>query len=259
MRINCSSALILMAHARLSPAPLPPASWKPWPNLWCWMKPASEHLRVRFPETQEHLCKWNMPAKGFGSWVWLGTSILETVPCPVSVLSQGPGASPPPCAACPYAGCISLEKLWRITPTGMAICPLTDIAWALQAHQDRILKHLVHYITALWWMDFTRACPLGRTNYVQLVSMGHGIQISRDQQTASCYIVFPAEDTLLLQLKALHSESTGVHSARLKDILKYVFFKFNINKPAPKVKTNWQTKVKNKPQLPRVALKQLLF
>lgn len=97
---------------------------------------------------------------------WLGTSILETVPCPVSVLSQGPGASPPPCDACPYAGCISLEKLWRITPTGMAICPLTDIAWALQAHQDRILKHLVHYITALWWMDFTRACPLGRTNYV---------------------------------------------------------------------------------------------
>lgn len=89
--------------------------------------------------------------------------------------------------------------------------------------------------------------------------MGHGIQISRDQQTASCYIVFPAEDTLLLQLKALHSESTGVHSARLKDVLKYVFFKFNINKPAPKVKTNWQTKVKNKPQLPRVALKRLLF
>lgn len=88
--------------------------------------------------------------------------------------------------------------------------------------------------------------------------MGHGIQISRDQQTASCYIVFPAEDTLLLQLKALHSESTGVHSGRLKDILKYVFFQIRY-KPAPKVKTNWQTKVKNKPQLPQVPLKWLLF
>lgn len=126
-----------------------------------------------FPEVQEHLCKWNVPGQDFGSWMFPVSRDQHYENCnthciPLScqrALLRAQRQSPP-CDACPYAWCISLEKLWRITPTGMTICPLTDIAWTLQVHEDRILKHLVHYITALWWMGFTRFCPICRTNYI---------------------------------------------------------------------------------------------
>lgn len=108
--------------------------------------------------------------RALGSWVfpvaafWKLHHISHPLSCQRALLRAR--CQSPPCDACPYAGCISSEKLWRIAPTGMTICPLTDIAWALRAYEGRILKHLVHYITALWWMGFTRACHLSRTNYL---------------------------------------------------------------------------------------------
>ena len=156
MRINCSSALLLMARGRLSPSPVPPLHVRrDLVSGVAYTLPGSPRrfifLRRRNIYVSE-ICL--VRALGVLSVVWWQhfgncTAISHPLSCQRALL-RARCQSPPPCDACPYAGCISSEKLWRIAPTGMTICPLTDIAWALRVREDRILKHLVHYITAMW-------------------------------------------------------------------------------------------------------------
>lgn len=104
MRINGSSAFILMARSRLLASPVPPpSSRKASTNLWRGYTLPGNTNRFTFPGMQEHLCKWNVPGQDFGSWAVpvavdqpFRNCTTHCIPYPVSMLSWGPKASPHP-------------------------------------------------------------------------------------------------------------------------------------------------------------------